>query len=107
MATLLICRPATTGAYDAVRMSQQPQFDCGLPTSRSLSLLRHLHLPLLSPLLCVQAECLQGWADLQREVLQQAPDEVLAQPGHVQQVQQAVLEAYRAALEAYKQVCTA
>lgn len=54
----------------------------------------------------LQAECLQSWADLQREVLQQAADDVWAQPGHVQQVQQTVLEAYRAALEAYKQVET-
>jgi hypothetical protein len=51
-----------------------------------------------------QAECLQSWCDLQRELLQQAPDEVLAQQGHTQQVTQAVVDAYRASLEAYKQV---
>lgn len=51
-----------------------------------------------------QAECLQSWCDLQRELLQQAPDEVLAQQDHTRQVTHAVLEAYRASLEAYKQV---
>lgn len=51
-----------------------------------------------------QAECLQSWCDLQRELLQQAPDDVLAQQDHTQQVTQAVVEAYRASLDAYKQV---
>lgn len=58
---------------------------------------------------CKQAECLQSWADLQRELLQQSPDEALMggqqQQQHVQSVQQAVRDAYAAGLEAYKQVC--
>jgi hypothetical protein len=51
-----------------------------------------------------QAECLQSWADLRRELQRQAPNEQLGSQQQEQQVQQAAAEAYRASLQAYQQV---